>query len=129
MKYQLVIYGAPYTSQAPQTALFFAKALLEAGHETGVFFYQQGVRIASDRASVPQDEVSLHHEWAKFAAGHNIELIICVTAALREGIVSQEEAMSQNKSSENIKPPFVLSGLGQMIEGLAMSDRLMVFGS
>ena len=48
MKYALAIYGAPGNSQAPQSALHFARAVIARGHEIQrIFLYQDGVHIAS----------------------------------------------------------------------------------
>jgi len=47
LSYTLVITGAPWATQAPQTALSFAQALLKAGHRIDrVFLYGDGVHLA-----------------------------------------------------------------------------------
>ena len=46
--YTIVITGAPWASQAPQTALMFAREALLAGHRIDrVFLYGDGVHLAS----------------------------------------------------------------------------------
>ena len=113
MRYMLAIYGAPYVSQAPQTALSFAKAVVAAGHEvSNVFFYSEGVHIASNLSVIPQDEISLQSEWANFSRQNAVELIVCVSAAMRRGLLTKDEAARQGLDHWNVNSPFVLSGLG-----------------
>ena len=48
LNYTLVITGAPWSSQTPQSALAFARELLVAGHRIDrVFLYGEGVLLAS----------------------------------------------------------------------------------
>ena len=42
MKFALAVYGAPCSSQAPQTALHFARAVLQQGHEIVRLFFLSG---------------------------------------------------------------------------------------
>lgn len=129
MQYMLAVYGAPYTSQAPQTALSFAQSAVAAGHDVSrVFFYREGVQVASDLSVLPQGEISLSKAWVDFSQQHNIELIVCISAALRTGLVSDEEAGRQGHTRWNVSSPFILSGLGQLIEGMAVADHFLVFG-
>ena len=129
MQYMLAVYGAPCESQAPQTALAFAQALIAAGHRIyRVFFYRGGVQIASSFSILPQDESSLRQKWSAFASRHDIELVICMTAAMRHGLLDKEEAVRRGRHQWNVDAPFVLSGLGQLAEGITEADRLIVFG-
>lgn len=64
MKYALAIYGAPASSQAGQTALNFAKAVIARNHSISrLFFYQDGVHNATSLSAPPQDEVNLPQAW------------------------------------------------------------------
>jgi len=129
MNFMLSVYGAPYVSQAPQTALSFAKAAIAEGHALPrVFFYSHGVHIASGLSHIPQGEICLRTQWIDFAEKNRTELVVCITAALRYGLLSEEEAKRISLNHWNVEPPFILSGLGQMIEGLNGVDRHMVFG-
>ena len=128
IKFSIVVGGAPYGSQSASSAYQFCIAALEAGHQvTGVFFYQEGVLNASQLISPPSDEVNLPDLWAKLAIKYRFPLEVCVSAALRRGIVDQTEAAQLALQHFNLKPPFVLSGLGQLAELSAGCDRLVQF--
>lgn len=130
MKFSLAIYAAPHSSQASASALNFAKALLENGHELyRVFFYGDGIHNASDLASPPQDEANIHQDWKLLADTHEIDLVVCIAAALRRGLLDAKEAERYNKASSNLKQPFELSGLGQLVDACANSDRVVTFGA
>jgi len=59
---------------------------------------------------------------------HGVELVICVSSALRHGMLDSQEALRYEKGSATIQPWFVVSGLGQLIDACANSDRLVTFG-
>ncbi|WP_211830541.1 sulfurtransferase complex subunit TusD [Kistimonas asteriae] len=130
MQYTLAIYGAPYSSQACQTALNFARAAIHRGHSIyRVFFYQDGVHTASTLAVPPQDESHLYAEWEALAKDHSIDMVICISAALRRGVLDEAESERYEKPHANMSPAFTVSGLGQLIDGAIHGDRLMTFGA
>ena len=127
MIFSLAVYAPPYSSQASQTAYEFAIALLRQGHTLHrVFFYHDGVHNATSLAAPPQDEFNLHNAWDLLAKEH--DLVICIAAALKRGVLNKEEADRYNKSTHNLNDNFALSGLGQLIEAAVISDRLITFG-
>ena len=128
IKFSLLVTGNPASSQSASTAYQFCSAALTAGHIVcGVFFYLDGVLNANDLISPATDEVNLPDLWAKLAEKHQFPLEVCVSASLRRGVVNQQESEQLNLTSDNIKSPFVLSGLGQLAELSASCDRLMQF--
>ena len=130
MKIALHVQGSPYTSQAAHSALLFAKSALSSGHEIPrVFFSNLGVLNATTLAVPPQDEIDLHAEWVKLAADHKVELITCISAALRHGILDENEADRYEKTQHNVEAPFVISGLGQLTEAAIECDRVVTFAS
>lgn len=130
MKYSLAIYGAPYSSEAPDTAYEFAKAALAAGHEIyRLFFYMDGVHNATELAAPPQDEQNIPARWSELIQTHQIDAVVCIAAALRRGVLDQAEADRYEKSGHNLAPGFTLSGLGQLIDAGIESDRLITFGA
>ncbi|WP_330926404.1 sulfurtransferase complex subunit TusD [Candidatus Sororendozoicomonas aggregata] len=129
MKFALAIYGAPATSQAPQTALHFAKATLAEGHEiVQLFFYQDGVHTASTLCMAPQDEQPLTQQWRAFIHERQLDAIVCIAAAMRRGVVDQAEAKRYELSAHNLDTTFTLSGLGQLIDASVTADRIITFG-
>ena len=126
----LNICGAPYASLAPLSALRFAKAALSAGHKIQrVFFYQEGVAVANGLSCPPQDEINLTKEWQKLAAEHQLELAVCVAAALKRGIIDTKEAARYGLEHYNLAEGFVLTGLGQLIDAMTKTDRCITFNS
>ena len=129
MKYMVVITGSLTDSCAGQSALEFTKALLRANHEiVRLFFYQQAVQGASCLIQPPQDEPKLSQQWQTFIMENKLEAVVCISAALRRGVVDEAEAQRYQLAGHNLAPEFELSGLGQYIDGLAQADRVVTFG-
>ncbi len=130
MQYIIAIYGAPFSSQSSQTALYFCREAIAKGHHISrVFFYQDAVHNASSLASPPQDETDIPAHWQSFIADNNIDGVVCIAAALRRGILNDEEQQRYVKPGSNLANSLNLSGLGQLIEGAVVSDRLVSFGA
>ena len=118
MKFGLMINEGPYNHQASDTAYQFAKAVLERGHQIHrVFFYNDGVNNATKLTEPPQDDRHIVNRWSKLAEEHGLDLVVCVAAGLRRGLVE-----------EVLAPGFRISGLGQLVESGIQADRLVVFG-
>ncbi len=129
MKFAIQINEGPYTHQASDTAYNFTKAALEKGHEIfRVFFYHDGVNNATRLTTPPQDDRNIVKRWGELAEKHKLDLVVCIAAAQRRGIVDAEEMKRNSKSADNIDPHFRISGLGQLIEAGIQADRLVVFG-
>lgn len=129
MKLSVQINEGPYTHAASDTAYQFTKAALEKGHEIfRVFFYHDGVNNGTRFTTPPQDDRNLVNLWSELAEKHKLDLVVCVAAAQRRGIVDPDEAKRNGKDGDNIAPGFRISGLGQLIEAGIQSDRLIVFG-
>jgi tRNA 2-thiouridine synthesizing protein D len=132
MKFAIQVNEGPYQHQASDSAFQFAKAAIENGHEImRVFFYHDGVNNASRFTLPPQDDRNVVNNWAslniKDSEG-NSELVVCIAAALRRGILDESEATKNAIDGNNIHPAFRISGLGQLIEAGIQCDRLVVFG-
>lgn len=129
MKFTILVNEGPYQHQSADSALRFAQAALEKGHEIfRVFFYHDGVNNGTRLSVPPQDDRNLQKEWSALAENHGLDLVICIAAAQRRGIMDADEAKRQGLGADNIAPGFRISGLGQLIEGGIQSDRLVVFG-
>ncbi len=129
MKFSVQINEGPYTHQASDTAYQFTRAALDKGHEIyRVFFYHDGVNNGTRLTTPPQDDRNITNRWSELAEKHDLDLVVCVAAAQRRGIVDAEEMKRNGKDADNIAPGFHISGLGQLIEAGIQSDRLMVFG-
>lgn len=129
MKFGILINEGPYTHQASDSAYNFAKAALDAGHEIfRVFFYHDGVNNGTRFTVPPQDDRNIQKRWSELAEAHNLDMVVCIAAAQRRGIMDADEAKRQGIDGNNIAPGFRISGLGQLIEAGIQSDRLVVFG-
>ncbi len=57
-----------------------------------------------------------------------MDLVLCIAAAQRRGLMDEAEAKRQGFDSHNMIEGFRISGLGQLIEGGIEADRTIVFG-
>ena len=129
MKFGIVVNEGPYQHEAADTAYNFSRAALDKGHDIfRVFFYHDGVNNGTRLTTPPQDDRNITSRWTALAEEHNLDLVVCVAAAQRRGIVDADEAKRNGKDADNIAPGFRISGLGQLIEAGIEADRLMVFG-
>ena len=129
MKLGIVVYEGPYQHEASDTAYNFAVAALEKGHEIfRVFFYHDGVNNGTRLTTPPQDDRHIQQRWSELAEKHGLDLVVCVAAAQRRGIVDEDEKKRHGKDADNIAPGFRISGLGQLIEAGIQCDRLVTFG-
>jgi len=102
---------------------------LAKGHEVmRVFFYHDGVNNGTRLAVPPQDDRNITEQWTALAEEHKLDLVICIAAAQRRGIIDENEAKRQGKDGDNLAPGFRISGLGQLIEAGIQSDRMVIFG-
>ena len=129
MKFSIMVNEGPYTHQASDTAFNFTRAALEAGHEIfRIFFYHDGVNNGTRMTTPPQVARHVVNRWSALAEQHGRDMVVCVAAAQRRGILDADEAKRNGKDGDNIAPGFRISGLGQLIEAGIEADRLLVFG-
>lgn len=129
MKISIQVNEGPYQHEAADTAYQFAKAALAAGHEIfRIFFYHDGVNNATRLAVPPQDDRNISAQWTALAKEHDLDMVVCIAAAQRRGLMDADEAKRQGLDADNIAEGFRISGLGQLIEAGIESDRLVVFG-
>ena len=118
MKFGILINEGPFTHQASDSAYRFTVAALAKGHEIyRVFFYNDGVYNANKLSEPQTDDRNIVALWSKLAEEHEIDLVVCIAAALRRGI-----------KDEVLQDGFRISGLGQLVEAGIQADRLVVFG-
>lgn len=129
MKLSVVLNEGPYQHQAADTAYHFTRAALAKGHEIyRVFFYHDGVNNGTRLTTPPQDDRDIVSRWSALAEEHGLDLVVCIAAAQRRGIVDASEQKRHGKDASNLAPGFRISGLGQLIEAGIESDRVVVFG-
>jgi len=128
MKFAIALFSPP-SAPSSRRALRFAEAALQSGHEISrLFFYADGVYSASGNIVSPQDETDVAHQWREFVASNRLDGVVCIAAALRRGVLDEQEARRYEREAANLPAPWVLSGLGQLHEAAQEADRLICFG-
>ncbi|MDQ8036040.1 MAG: sulfurtransferase complex subunit TusD [Pedobacter sp.] len=127
MKFALLVTAAPHQEQAWQ-ALEFGRAALAAGHTLPrVFFYGDGALHGNSLFLPPQDEPDVQKGWQELAASHGVELVVCIAAAIKRGVMDADTAEREEKAGSNLAPGFVISGLGQLAEIMLEAERMVSF--
>lgn len=128
LTYTLLVNGPVYGSQSARSAYQFAEAVIEQGHTlVSVFFYQDGVSNGTALSVPANDEFDLSKAWQTLAKENGVRLETCVAAALRRGIVSDEEANQHGLTQNNLAEGFVQAGLGSLAEAMLTQDRVVQF--
>ncbi len=128
MKFAIALFSPP-SAPSSRRALRFAEAALNGGHEiVRLFFYADGVHSASGTVVSPQDETDVARQWREFVASNGLDGVVCIAAALRRGVLDEQEARRYEREAANLPAPWVLSGLGQLHEAAQEADRLICFG-
>lgn len=129
MRFALLICEGPFQHQAADSAWHFARAVLDRGHQLHrVFFYHDGVYNANRLAAPPADERPVQRRWSELAQRHGVDLVVCVAAAQRRGMLDEAEMQRQRRDAHVLAAGFRISGLGQLVEAAIDADRLVVFG-
>lgn len=129
MRFAIQVNASPNHSSTGYSAYQFCKAALAQGHEVfRIFFYHEGIYHALKQNSPPDDEIQLTACWGELAKKHQIDLLVCVSAAQRRGLLYADEAQRRNKQDVDLAEGFRIGGLGQWLEALIEADRVIVFG-
>ncbi len=130
MKFSIQVNSSPYQAQAGETAYQFIKAALAMGHEViRIFFYNDGIYHAFRYVTPPEDECQITARWSELSRAYNIDLVVCISAAQRRGLLCPGEAKRQQKLDNDLAEGFRISGLGQLVEATLKADRFIIFGS
>jgi tRNA 2-thiouridine synthesizing protein D len=118
LNYTLVVLGPAYGTQSAYCAYQFAHTLLtKTSHSIkNIFFYADGIYNANHYTDPANDEFNLVVAWQQLAKKYSLTLAVCVAAAQRRGV-----------TEGNIAEHFELTGLGELSESIAMSDRTVQF--
>jgi tRNA 2-thiouridine synthesizing protein D len=129
VKFAIVVQEGPHQHQAADSAYEFTLAALAAGHEiVRVFFYHDGVHNGTRLAVPPQDEQKTAQRWDRLGRERGVDLVLCVAAAQRRGLMDADEARRHGKDAHNMASGFRISGLGQLVDAAIEADRTVVFG-
>jgi len=126
MQFSLTLFNYPQHINN-EHALNFAKSVIKQNHHIGCIFLQQNsVYLASSSIIYPQQESSIIKKWHEFLAINNIIAYVCITAALKRGILDKNMA-DKNQLPCNIASMFRLASLGIWLSALNKTDRLISF--
>lgn len=129
MKFTLVIYSAPYSNEAANSALRFAHSLIDEGHDIyRLFFFSDGVHNASRMAISAQDEINIPAQWHELISRYELDSVACVSSAIKRGILDVREASRYELDTVSINDSTEIAGLGQLIDASLNSDRVISFG-
>ena len=129
MNYALLVLTSPASGHGALTAARFARAVLARGHcIRRVFFLDEGTVNGSAAAVFPQDEADRLQPWVELAQLHGVELVLCISSAIRYGMLDETGAGRYGKAAATTHPAFTISGLGQLVDAAAAVDRLVTFG-
>ncbi len=127
--YSLLVLSSPTAGHGARNAAAFAAAALARGHGIHrVFFLDEGTRVGAATAVFPQDEAERLQPWVDLAERHGVELVLCISSALRHGLLDPVEARRYERAAATVHPAFTISGLGQLVDAAAACDRLVTFG-
>ena len=126
MIYSLLVLSSPMKST---NAARFAEAVLKRGHQIArVFFMDDGVYHGQGHSVFPQDESHPARIWEALSESHDLELVLCVSSALKRGILDESEAARYEKGGTTMHPAFQIGGLGLLVDATSGSDRVVTFG-
>ncbi len=129
MKYAIQINASPNDSNVAYSAYQFIQTALKKEHEVlRVFFYQEGIYHASKYSTPPDDELQMTKKWTLLAIEQKVDLVVCISAAQRRGLLCDDEAKRQGKLDNDLAEGFRISGLGQLVESILLADRFIEFG-
>jgi tRNA 2-thiouridine synthesizing protein D len=123
----LLITGSPHHSQAHLSALEYTQAASACQYKIeSVFFYQDAIHVANQLGLKPSDEANLLTRWKDDAIQLGYELQVCVAASNRRGVVSAEEAQTNQLNCSNLDPQFKVVGLGQLAAVMSNDQQTLV---
>ena len=129
MNFAIQVNTSPYQCQGGDTGYQFIKAALSKGHQIGrVFFYHDGIYQGLRFATPPMDERHPIRRWSALAREYGLDLVICISAAQRRGLLVGEEAARVGKLDQDLAEGFRIAGLGLWIEACMKADRVLIFG-
>lgn len=102
----------------------FARAAAKS-NKVIVFFYGEGIHNANAFTQPPGDEINIVEAWQQLAEQQEVQLLVCATAAVKRGVITEEDATADN--AFNLKAPFIAGGLAEFSQLTQRSDHLLQF--
>lgn len=99
--------------------------LLEQQQPFNLFFYMDAAQIANRLTWQPSDRPNLTLTWQKLAQQHQLNLPVCVSAALNRGITDPTNSQRHCLNGDNLAEGFSLVGLGELAQAMHTCDKLI----
>lgn len=126
--YSILVTSSPYEGQHAQRAVSFIDSAIAQGHTVNnVFFYGQGVHHANGFMVEVGDEFYPLAAWQALKNDHNVTLLLCITAAVKRGVIGAQEAASAGVLGANVAEGFEQAGLGEFFTALHDCDKVVQF--
>ena len=87
-----------------------------------IFFYCEGIYNALMTEQTTADQYDIISGWSSLAAQHQVDLLVCISAAQLRGLT-----VAKGSESPQLADGFRIGGLGEMAEAMIEADRIMVF--
>ncbi|MDO6569052.1 sulfurtransferase complex subunit TusD [Alteromonas sp. 1_MG-2023] len=126
--YSILVTSSPYEGTHAQRAVTFVKSAIAQGHTVNnIFFYGQGVHHANGFMVEVGDEFYPIKAWQSLKNDHDITLLLCITAAVKRGVIGEQEAASAGLPAANVADGFEQAGLGEFFTALHDCDKVVQF--
>ena len=73
------------------------------------------------------DEFDAAKEWLKFAKQYQVDLVACVSASERRGVLNDQQSNELGKGIANMDPIFRIAGLATFHDASMCSDKTVAF--
>ncbi|MCY4045057.1 MAG: sulfurtransferase complex subunit TusD [Cellvibrionales bacterium] len=124
----IMVKAPPFHSES-DFALSLIKQLVKDKHPIEcLFFYGEGVYHGQSQAVALQGQHQSITDWQALIQTHSLNAIVCITAALKRGIIDTDEMQRYNKEQTNLAPGLTLGGLGQWVDAVNKADQHLIFG-
>lgn len=128
MRFSILVTASPQRPGAV-TALRTVQALCRSDHQLyRVFLYGDAVQLADRFAAYGSRSDSAQQQWQAWVVDAKQPVRVCVGAALRRGVADEAEARRAGLDDANLAPGFQLTGLGDWVDALSHSERVVHFG-
>ncbi|WP_422667572.1 sulfurtransferase complex subunit TusD [Buchnera aphidicola] len=128
MSYTILVTGSAYGTQNASSAFLFCKSIIKLNHILySIFFYCDGVYNSNRMIQPAVDEFNLMQAWKMLNKKYNIKLYVCISSALRRGIIEDKKNSGLDIEKGNIDTSFQVSGLIELADSIQKSDRTIQF--
>ncbi len=132
----IIVSGHPDLSESHQSALKFIENVYSTQRSISyVFFYAEATIIAKahfhlDRNKNSVKNYQLSQNWEALSKKYEFPLIACVSAALKRGVIDDEELADEDQPTSlkaNLRDGFQLEGFSFVAESINHQQQIIEF--